>query len=130
MVLSLVFYYNKINVNFIVMMVRMQKFTRYGSQFQFFVTSEKICSSKVFIFQTAHVTVMLCKHTHTFLDSRRLRHSNRGETVSTDEINVFFSVSILFAGRNVTIPGEIIVLNSIVLPHKDLSQSYKNEIIL
>ena len=35
-----------------------------------------------------------------------------------------------FPGRNVTIPGEVIVLNSIVLPHKDLSQSYKNEIIL
>lgn len=35
-----------------------------------------------------------------------------------------------FSGRNVTIPGEVIVLNSIVLPHKDLSQSYKNEIIL
>ena len=33
----------------------------------------------------------------------------------------------LFPGRNVTIPGEVIVLNSIVLPHKDLSQSYKNE---
>ena len=39
---------------------------------------------------------------------------------------VFFSIS----GRNVTIPGEVIVLNSIVLPHKDLGQSYKNEIIL
>lgn len=38
----------------------------------------------------------------------------------------FFCVS----GRNVTIPGEVIVLNSIVLPHKDLGQSYKNEIIL
>lgn len=38
--------------------------------------------------------------------------------------------SITILGRNVTIPGEVIVLNSIVLPHKDLSQSYKNEIIL
>ena len=34
------------------------------------------------------------------------------------------------AGRNVTIPPEVIVLNSIVLPYKDLSSSYKNEIIL
>ena len=40
--------------------------------------------------------------------------------------NFFICVS----GRNVTIPGEVIVLNSIVLPHKDLGQSYKNEIIL
>lgn len=38
--------------------------------------------------------------------------------------------SITILGRNVTIPGELIVLNSIVLPHKDLNQSYKNEIIL
>ncbi|CAH1252936.1 GMPPA [Branchiostoma lanceolatum] len=38
--------------------------------------------------------------------------------------------SITILGRNVTIPSEVIVLNSIVLPHKDLPHSYKNQIIL
>lgn len=38
--------------------------------------------------------------------------------------------SITILGCNVQVPPEVIVLNSIVLPHKDLSQSYKNEIIL
>ncbi|XP_054708269.1 mannose-1-phosphate guanyltransferase alpha-A-like [Uloborus diversus] len=38
--------------------------------------------------------------------------------------------SITVLGCNVQVPPEVIVLNSIVLPHKDLSQSYKNEIIL
>jgi len=38
--------------------------------------------------------------------------------------------SITVIGSNVTIPGEVIVLNSIVLPHKDLNRSYKNQIIL
>ncbi|EDO44783.1 predicted protein [Nematostella vectensis] len=38
--------------------------------------------------------------------------------------------SITILGRNVSIPAEVVVLNSIVLPHKELSQSYKNEIIL
>ncbi|KFM73934.1 Mannose-1-phosphate guanyltransferase alpha-B, partial [Stegodyphus mimosarum] len=38
--------------------------------------------------------------------------------------------SITVLGCNVQVPSEIIVLNSIVLPHKDLAQSYKNEIIL
>lgn len=38
--------------------------------------------------------------------------------------------SITVLGCNVQVPSEVIVLNSIVLPHKDLSQSYKNEIIL
>ena len=33
-------------------------------------------------------------------------------------------------GSNVQIPGEVIVLNSIVLPHKELNRSYKNQIIL
>ena len=33
-------------------------------------------------------------------------------------------------GCDVTVPPEVIVLNSIVLPYKDLSHSYKNEIIL
>lgn len=38
--------------------------------------------------------------------------------------------SITVLGSNVTIPSEVIVLNSIVLPHKELTHSYKNEIIL
>ncbi|XP_047520641.1 mannose-1-phosphate guanyltransferase alpha-A [Pieris napi] len=38
------------------------------------------------------------------------------------------SVTILGAG--VTVPAERILLNSIVLPHKQLTRSYKNEIIL
>ncbi|KAL7640036.1 UNVERIFIED_CONTAM: hypothetical protein RMT77_009450 [Armadillidium vulgare] len=38
--------------------------------------------------------------------------------------------SITILGCNVTVPSEVIVLNSIVLPHKDLSRSFKNEIIL
>uniref|UniRef100_A0A8D0HKT8 GDP-mannose pyrophosphorylase A n=1 Tax=Sphenodon punctatus TaxID=8508 RepID=A0A8D0HKT8_SPHPU len=31
---------------------------------------------------------------------------------------------------NVTIPAEVVILNSIVLPHKELSRSFKNQIIL
>lgn len=38
--------------------------------------------------------------------------------------------SITVLGCNVQVPSEVIVLNSIVLPHKDLNRSYKNEIIL
>lgn len=38
--------------------------------------------------------------------------------------------SITILGCNVQVPSEAILLNSIVLPHKDLGQSYKNEIIL
>ncbi|XP_042896937.1 mannose-1-phosphate guanyltransferase alpha-B [Parasteatoda tepidariorum] len=38
--------------------------------------------------------------------------------------------SITVLGCNVHVPSEVIVLNSIVLPHKDLTQSYKNQIIL
>lgn len=38
--------------------------------------------------------------------------------------------SITILGRNVVVPSEVILLNSIVLPHKELSGSYKNEIIL
>ena len=38
--------------------------------------------------------------------------------------------SITILGRNVVVPPEVILLNSIVLPHKELSGSYKNEIIL
>lgn len=33
-------------------------------------------------------------------------------------------------GCNVTIPAEVVILNSIVLPHKELSRSFKNQIIL
>lgn len=38
--------------------------------------------------------------------------------------------SITVLGCNVSVPSEVVIMNSIVLPHKDLSQSYKNEIIL
>lgn len=38
--------------------------------------------------------------------------------------------SITILGRNVVIPPEVIVLNSIVLPHKDLRFSIKNQILL
>ncbi|XP_053536564.1 mannose-1-phosphate guanyltransferase alpha-A isoform X1 [Ictalurus punctatus] len=38
--------------------------------------------------------------------------------------------SITILGCNVTIPSEVIILNSIVLPHKDLNRSFKNQIIL
>lgn len=38
--------------------------------------------------------------------------------------------SITILGCNVNIPSEVIILNSIVLPHKDLSRSFKNQIIL
>ncbi|XP_078260456.1 LOW QUALITY PROTEIN: mannose-1-phosphate guanylyltransferase regulatory subunit alpha-A-like [Rhinoraja longicauda] len=38
--------------------------------------------------------------------------------------------SITILGCNVSIPAEVIILNSIVLPHKELNRSYKNQIIL
>ncbi|XP_071823028.1 mannose-1-phosphate guanylyltransferase regulatory subunit alpha-A-like isoform X1 [Apostichopus japonicus] len=38
--------------------------------------------------------------------------------------------SITILGRNVVVPSEVIVLNSIVLPHKDLRYSIKNQILL
>jgi mannose-1-phosphate guanylyltransferase len=38
--------------------------------------------------------------------------------------------SITILGNSVTVPSEKILLNSIVLPHKELNRSYKNEIIL
>jgi len=38
--------------------------------------------------------------------------------------------NITILGSKVQIPGEVVVLNSIVLPHKELSDSYKNQIIL
>ena len=37
---------------------------------------------------------------------------------------------ISFLGCNVTIPAEVVLLNSIVLPHKQLGHSIKNEIVL
>lgn len=46
-------------------------------------------------------------------------------------LNMFLlSVEVFPTGCNVTVPAEVIVLNSIVLPYKDLPHSYKNEIIL
>jgi hypothetical protein len=39
-------------------------------------------------------------------------------------------ISFLFSGSNVQIPSEVVILNSIVLPDKALSGSYKNQIIL
>lgn len=41
-----------------------------------------------------------------------------------------YLICVSFTGCNVTVPAEVIVLNSIVLPYKDLPHSYKNEIIL
>lgn len=38
--------------------------------------------------------------------------------------------SITVLGCSVTVPSEVILLNSIVLPYKDLTRSFKNEIIL
>ena len=37
---------------------------------------------------------------------------------------------VFISGSHVQIPGEVIVLNSIVLPHKELGGSTKNQIIL
>lgn len=38
--------------------------------------------------------------------------------------------SITILGCNVNIPSEVLIRNSIVLPHKDLNRSFKNQIIL
>jgi len=38
--------------------------------------------------------------------------------------------SITILGSSVAVPSEVIILNSIVLPHKELGGSYKNQIIL
>ncbi|XP_065200227.1 mannose-1-phosphate guanyltransferase alpha [Planococcus citri] len=38
--------------------------------------------------------------------------------------------SITILGSSVTVPAEVVLLNSIVLPYKELSRSFKNEIIL
>ena len=34
------------------------------------------------------------------------------------------------AGQGVSVDSELIVLNTVVLPHKELTSSYKNQIIL
>eukprot|EP00088_Acartia_fossae_P040057 TRINITY_DN4169_c0_g1_i1.p1 TRINITY_DN4169_c0_g1~~TRINITY_DN4169_c0_g1_i1.p1 ORF type:complete len:426 (+),score=90.60 TRINITY_DN4169_c0_g1_i1:46-1323(+) len=52
------------------------------------------------------------------------------------ENNPLFNVSgqlnpsITILGGHVVVPSEVIILNSIVLPHKELTGSYKNQIIL
>jgi len=52
------------------------------------------------------------------------------------ENNPLFNVSgqlnpsITILGSNIVVPSEVILLNSIVLPHKELGGSYKNQIIL
>lgn len=38
--------------------------------------------------------------------------------------------SITILGCNVEVPSEIVVLNAIVLPHKQINHSFKNEIVL
>lgn len=44
---------------------------------------------------------------------------------------ILYNIKNIFVlGCGVTVPSETILLNSIVLPHKDLSRSFKNEIIL
>lgn len=37
---------------------------------------------------------------------------------------------LLCLGQGVTVQSELIVLNTVVLPHKELTSSYKNQIIL
>ncbi|XP_065656504.1 mannose-1-phosphate guanyltransferase alpha isoform X2 [Hydra vulgaris] len=56
---------------------------------------------------------------HTLFNNESLFHSD-GKLIP----------SITILGCNVTIPREVIILNSIVLPHKELCSSHKNEIIL
>ncbi|XP_076304587.1 mannose-1-phosphate guanylyltransferase regulatory subunit alpha-B-like isoform X5 [Tachypleus tridentatus] len=52
------------------------------------------------------------------------------ENVPLFNSNGRLNPSITILGCNVQVPSEVIVLNSIVLPHKDLAASYKNQIIL
>ncbi|KAG8186451.1 hypothetical protein JTE90_012370 [Oedothorax gibbosus] len=52
------------------------------------------------------------------------------ENVPLFNNNGHLNPSITVLGSDVHVLAEVIVLNTIVLPHKDLSQSYKNEIIL
>lgn len=42
----------------------------------------------------------------------------------------FIFIVVIILGCNVQVPGEVIIMNSIVLPHKELRGSYKNQIIL
>jgi len=44
--------------------------------------------------------------------------------------SIVLFVFLSFKGNNVTIPGEVVVLNAVVLPHKELGSSSKNQIIL
>ncbi|XP_021343417.1 mannose-1-phosphate guanyltransferase alpha-A-like isoform X3 [Mizuhopecten yessoensis] len=52
------------------------------------------------------------------------------ETTSTFTSEGKLNPSITVIGSNVTVPSEVMILNSIVLPDKALSGSYKNQIIL
>ncbi|XP_033727009.1 mannose-1-phosphate guanyltransferase alpha-like isoform X2 [Pecten maximus] len=52
------------------------------------------------------------------------------ETTSTFTSEGKLNPSITVIGSNVTVPSEVVILNSIVLPDKALSGSYKNQIIL
>lgn len=52
------------------------------------------------------------------------------DIVGLFKANGCLSPSITIIGSNVQIPGEVIVLNSIVLPDKEIETSYKNQIIL
>ena len=83
--------------------------------------------------------MMYCTSCKIILLTKRvvIRETSSPLLLSSDRKNLpvfrlynWWLVFLFCAGRNVTIPPEVIVLNSIVLPHKDLSQSYKNEIIL
>nr|XP_006816013.1 PREDICTED: mannose-1-phosphate guanyltransferase alpha-A-like isoform X2 [Saccoglossus kowalevskii] len=51
-----------------------------------------------------------------------------GDTLFKNDGRLNPSITIL--GRNVSVPSEVIILNSVVLPDKSLGQGYKNEIIL
>ncbi|XP_077979375.1 mannose-1-phosphate guanylyltransferase regulatory subunit alpha-A-like isoform X3 [Glandiceps talaboti] len=51
-----------------------------------------------------------------------------GDTLFKNDGRLNPSITIL--GKNVTIPAEVIILNSVVLPDKSLGQGYKNQIIL
>lgn len=43
---------------------------------------------------------------------------------------IWYYMYISFLGTSVSLAAEKILLNSIVLPHKELTRNYKNEIIL
>lgn len=53
-----------------------------------------------------------------------------GKLLLPSSLALFSLFSLSFSGCFVQIPAEKILLNSIVLPHKELSRSFKNEIIL